>query len=162
MSEFTASNGVTVHYVVAIDGTARLLGTSPRPSGGEWTEATASPEGIEALREFFRAEEDKRLGRWRWAENPEYVVYPGPGEMREALVISEVHGCWGSWSETEAIREGGYDTLAAAAVAYFDAHPNPKPWHDAKDGETWVLTVNGVEGAWAFRNREWERVSDGY
>ncbi|MBC8726083.1 hypothetical protein F6X37_32465 [Paraburkholderia sp. 31.1] len=75
MNEFTASNGVTIRYTVGIDGAKRLIGTSPRPSGDEWTEATASPEGIEALREFFRAEEDKRLGRWGVVKRARMVLF---------------------------------------------------------------------------------------
>jgi hypothetical protein len=27
-----------------------------------------------------------------------------------------------------------------AARAYFDAHPEPKPWHHAKPGDVWIIT----------------------
>jgi len=30
---------------------------------------------------------------------------------------------------------------------FFEHEANHKPWHDAKSGEVWVLTVDGVESA---------------
>ena len=33
------------------------------------------------------------------------------------------------------------DPVESAARAYFDAHPESKPWHDAKEGEVWAVTV---------------------
>ena len=32
--------------------------------------------------------------------------------------------------------------LQEVAREYFDAHPEPKPWHDAKPGEVWVLRIH--------------------
>lgn len=145
MSEFTASNGVTIRYTAGVDA-VRLIGTSPRPSGGEWTDATASPWGTEALREFFRAEDDERLGRWRWPENPDYVVYHWSRPHSAGVVVL---------SETQAVPSRvlyvGCDPdnptpEYRAARAYFDAHPEPKPWWDADVDEAWELTVNGDTG----------------
>lgn len=31
---------------------------------------------------------------------------------------------------------------------FFAAHPEPKPWHEAKPGEVWELTHDGNLGAW--------------
>jgi len=128
LNDFTASNGIRVWIegdVLHADHPADYF--NPQTDGS-----------IQALREFFRAEDDERLGRWRWPEDPEYVVYPGTFSMREAQVVSEEKGCWGQWSEAEARREAPRDRLAAAAVAYFDAHPEPKPrpWASA-DVITW-------------------------
>jgi hypothetical protein len=129
MNEHTASNGVKItRYTDSLDAV-----------DGDASAAWMAPRVVKALREFFRAEEDERLGRWRWPENPEFVVYPGSLSMREAQVVSEEKGCWGQWSEAEARRDAGRDRLAAAAVAYFDAHPAPV-WHGAKPGEAWVVT----------------------
>ena len=58
-----------------------------------------------------------------------------PGAIRYAS-RAQVPQCW---SSNEA-------TYVAAARAYFDAHPEPKPWHDAKPGEAWELTANGDTG----------------
>lgn len=144
MSDFTASNGITIRYTVGIDGAARLIGTSPRPTEDAWTEATASPEGIEALREFFRAEEDKRLGRWRWPENPDYVVYPD-GTSR--LVLRESTGRQMMISlHDRKVMETYLDSYVGAARAFDDAHPEPKPWWGADVDEAWELTVNGDTG----------------
>jgi hypothetical protein len=138
MNEYTASNGVSLQ----VD---RYEDLRIRGAGGRTWHMVTNVEGAKALREFFRAEEDERLGRWRWPENPDYVVYPGSLSMREAQVVSEEKGCWGQWSEAEARRDARRDRLAAAAVAYFDAHPEPKPWHEAKPGEVWLLTFTGFE-----------------
>jgi hypothetical protein len=130
MNEYTASNGVKItRYTDSLDAV-----------DGDASAAWMAPRVVKALREFFRAEEDERLGRWRWPENPEFVVYPGSLSMREAQVVSEEKGCWGQWSEAEAHRDAGRDRLSAAAVAYFDANPEPKPWDSAKVGEVWEFT----------------------
>lgn len=145
MSEFTASNGVTIRYMAGIDGAVRLIGTSLRPSGDEWTDATASPEGIEALREFFRAEDDKRLGRWRstidaaWTAvvqaDSGYVFFRhDDGEC--GFTVAPDRSNMPSWS-----RE-----LQEVAREYFDAHPEPKPWWGADVDEAWELTANGDTG----------------
>jgi hypothetical protein len=103
----------------------------------EWT---ASTEGIDALREFFRAEEDERLHRWRSPEHPEYIVHIHEGG-RYVWVSKEVGG-----SSTGAFYRGAKDTMGEYAVArvaraYFDAHPEPKPWHAAQHDEIWLLTT---------------------
>ena len=130
MSVFKASNGMEVTLWQECVG---------------W-EHTRLPYGATvALREFFRHKEDERLGRWRWPENPDYVVYP-PDRVP--------NGGGGVWvlceSDPGSIRysapsdkttdpsEEGYDR---AARAYFDAHPEPKPWEDAEPGDVWVITL---------------------
>lgn len=142
MNEFTASNGVTIRYKVGIDGAGYLIGTSPGLSGDEWTDASASPEGIEALREFFRAEEDERLGRWRstidaaWTvvvqADSGYVIFRHDDGERGFSVAPDQSNM-PSWA-----RE-----LQEVAREYFDAHP--EPWHDAKAGEVWVVNFDGLK-----------------
>ena len=39
---------------------------------------------------------------------------------------------------------------ASNGVAFFDAHTEPKPWHDAKEGEVWELTFGGNADAHAW------------
>lgn len=101
---------------------------------------------VTALREFFRAEEDERLGRWRWPENPDYVVYPQGLDhdgFRYAMAVYEPTGNAGKWQEGQSVSPPMTDPQHLgiyAVAAYFDAHPEPKPaWHDAKSGEVWAI-----------------------
>ena len=134
MNDFTASNGIRVR--ITRDGELRM--ESP-----EFGNVTLGEYRIGALREFFRAEEDERLGRWRWPDNPAIVIYRYSETY--VRVVREDDGTGEDFyrSGVEANRGRSFpsDNLRAA-MWYFDAHPEPKPWHDAKPGETWRLTVN--------------------
>lgn len=139
MNEFTASNGVRVR----------------RTSGGTLAISvihfTASEEN--ALREFFQREADERLGRWRWPENPDYVVYPTVADTvtrrqaRGVTVLSEtIPRPYTVWEDNVDVLygtstdEGSRQQARAAAKAYFEAHPERKPWEDAKEGDVWIIT----------------------
>jgi hypothetical protein len=150
MTEFTASNGIRVR----MDGEDLCIRDTNYIGRN-------SPELASALREFFRAEEDSRLDRWRWPENPEWLVkYIGDHTV---VVVNEknfwVHvgrqGEFNHFHFRDARNHGDNlsDKAAAykrAAWAFFDAHPElcPKPWHDAQPNEAWVLTVDGEEYPW--------------
>ena len=124
MSEFTASNGYKV--TPNGDGANVYRGMMSTP---------IYPDEMQALHEFFQAESDKRAGRWRWAERPDYVVYD-TGDRIEVVVLDESIGYMENvWRGKE--RPGIY--IHDAARAYFEAHPEPKPWHDAKPGEVWSI-----------------------
>lgn len=105
----------------------------------------------QALREFFQHERDEELGRWRWLENPDYVVYPLPspdGRVHIVEVFSERFGQSVQYPRdyfrsTICSRNSSPEALAASD--YFAAHPEPKPWHDAKPGESWVLRFESGE-----------------
>ena len=142
MNDFTASNGVTI----TLTNYGRLIVDN---EGGTYPEMMAEGDHVQALREFFRAEEDERLGRWRWHENPDYVVYRDTERMYinqpAVIVFNETNGATAYCG-----KDGLYSTSGIgardvwcepAARAYFDAHPEPKPWHDAKPGEVWVLRI---------------------
>lgn len=105
-----------------------------------------------ALREFFQAERDAELGRWRWPENRDYVVYPN-GEY--ARVVREWEGTSESFLRQDVAQEGTWNPYRAAR-AYFEAHPEPKkPWEDAKQGEVWALKFGDQsEDSW-FVNKDW-------
>lgn len=142
MNDFTASNGVRIevrrpsdHHPLTVVGLG-LIASS-----------------VVALREFFRAEEDERLGRWRWPENPDYVVYTMHledfermfGPDLDAVILRESDGLSKGYCRSEDLGAGARWPHLDAARAYFDAHPEPKPaWHDAKPGEVWVLTTVNV------------------
>jgi len=130
---FTASNG----YAVYVRDGGRLI-----VSNGITTK-TFPVDGADTLREFFQHERDEQLGRWRWPENPDYVVYPN-GEY--ARVLREVDGTSEVFIRQDVENSVGFKP-ALAARAYFAAHPEPKPrpWRDAKEGEAWVITREGVQ-----------------
>lgn len=138
--EFKASNGVRVR----IDNPYLDLHT-----GWNW-KAVGRSEETQALREFFQAERDEELGRWRWPENPDYVVYPKVGSEVEptagARVVHEKSGrSKDVGREVISACDAVVSVFGQAARTYFDAHPEPKPWEDAKPGDIWVLSVEGVE-----------------
>lgn len=102
-----------------------------------------------ALREFFQHERDKELGRWRWPENPDYVVYPS--DDGGCTVFHEVTSGFIFFSDRTLVK--GTSEKHRAARAYFEAHSEPKPWELAKPGEVWVLTISNrgeMEGNDAF------------
>ena len=145
MDTYTASNGLTVELIDRDDDGFQKWNIGDNAgtlfTAAEWA----------ALREFFRAEEDERLGRWRWPENPDYIVYPSklystPSDPDVVHVASETNG------QGHRARRDDPDYIfgwfSQAARAYFDAHPEPKPaWHDAQPGEVWLLNIDHKNAA---------------
>ncbi len=158
METFKASNGIEIAWrdsptgtrvlqsnaerctspVVALPGWTVVGAQHPDSSGVGFTE---NSETNKALREFFLHERDKELGRWRWPENPDYVVYP-EGTSRLVVRESNGHGLRISLHDRKVL-ETHLDSYVGAARAYDTAHPEPKPWHDAEDGDVWALTGAG-------------------
>lgn len=170
MSEkFVASNGVGVD----LNGKGQLNVRHFIADGAEYYEGwrnSAIPKEVIALREFFLHERDTELGRWRWPEKPEYVVYPQPGGavnvLRESLVDETGPGVEEGIGREKANgwRSEAAGNFFAAARAFFAAHPEPKPaWHDAKPGEVWVITTSNVadEVALVVTNTSKFRYNDG-
>ena len=113
MNEFTASNGVKI-----------------RPEegyGAMVSNLTLINEEMEALREFFQAKADERAGRWRYPDEPQYVVYYD--QMRDRVTVfnenlmDEDGGCGISRGNTL-----DYPSVQHIAQAYFAAHPEPKDY----------------------------------
>ena len=137
---FTASNGVELDEY----GYMRRAGTLG--------------ELHEARKEFYQHLRDEELGRWRWPENPDYVVYPDRDKryinQPAVIVVNETNGATaycGKDGRYSASGIGASDVWCEpAARAYFDAHPETKPWHDAKPGEVWALITDesGTEYPW--------------
>ena len=110
------------------DGSARLL--------WDWRDIALTTANFAALREFFQAERDEELGRWRDPENPDMVVYPRPDQDdsygRCMSLFDESSGeFWLAWE-----RIATHDSSAR----YFAAHPEPKPWDTARPDDLWVLS----------------------
>lgn len=126
---FTASNGVTLHpHDSRMD--VNCSG-SAHPDGHK-----LSVKETEALREFFQHERDEELGRWRWPDNPQYVVYPrGDSGVR---VLRETG--MGDLEWVDRGDERSYE-FCHAARAYFGAHPERKPWHAPDAGDHWALHI---------------------
>lgn len=152
MSKFEASNGVSVRAIDTSIGVRFAVRDSdpdnaPGSTKPESVESWLDPRQVQALRELFQHERDTELGRWRWPENPDYVVYPRPdGYVR---VVCEVDGTSDSFLRQDTVNPS---TLIPVMVAraYFEAHPEPKPWHDAKPGEVWALTTDAESGEHAW------------
>lgn len=141
MNEFTASNGVTViehpEYISARSERGDLF------IGGNLL-GHALKQYVDHKLATARAEEDERLGRWRWPENPDYVVYETRNVNGDHKVIRESDGHGTLWGRDMEPAPLSSNCLEAAACAYFDAHPEPKPWYDAQPGEVWVITTSNV------------------
>jgi hypothetical protein len=145
VNEYTASNGAKVVLT-----NAGQTGYVLAEDDGTVASAYLGFEQMKAWREFARAEEDERLGRWRWPENPEYVVYPPIRDRDKIAVVNEATGnsaLYGANSPTFAATSGLMSDWTRVARAYFDAHPEPTPaWYEAREGEVWVLCL--LDEAW--------------
>ena len=113
-----------------------------RRAGGD--EGVYTLETTEALRAFFQAERDDALGRWRDTENPNVVVYPclnqDDGYGRVVWVLDEAEMVSGTVLDDRHSH--------SSASRYFAAHPDEethKPWHEAKAGEYWLVTLEGAD-----------------
>ena len=82
--DFTASNGWTVSSPDSI-GDINICS-----SKGVFLDYISS-DSIPPLREYFQAERDKELGRWRDPNNPNYVVYPRTGP-EDRNILNEKEG----------------------------------------------------------------------
>ena len=145
---FNACNGIEITMDPDREGKVYLVGRRARGDEGQYldTHATAGPEGIVALREFFQHERDEELGRWRDPDNPRLTVYPTEGyETDEITILDDVDAETYAITRARAERSQGgwwHDT----AKAYFEAHPERKPWEDAKDGEIWEFILGCSSG----------------
>ena len=121
------------------DGSARLL--------WDWRDIALTTADFEALRAFFQAERDQELGWWRDPEEPDWVVYPHKYDNDTVVVYNE------RTSSTSFPHRGATETSSGNCISirvakrYFAAHPDEethKPWHDAKAGEYWLVTLEGA------------------
>lgn len=144
---FTASNGYRMEKRAEAECDVFLLDADGESVFGDPTLFLdrLDAEDMKALREFFQAERDASLGQWRSKEHPDYVVYEtGPDDSP----ISITHEPTGSdWLRSRDPLSN--DTPSLVAREFFAAHPEPKPWHNAKPGEAWLITIDGYAHEWA-------------
>lgn len=152
--EYQASNGIKVDSETqGITGLRRIT----FDHGNHGTSVEMSAEEAVALIESLDHEKDDELGRWRWPENPDYVVYAPVGYSHYVRVLDERSAI------LEVIHrehlEGRGSLMAQAARAYFEAHPDRRPWNDAEEGDIWVLTgAGGLEQPWRRVNGVWRSI----
>lgn len=101
----------------------------------------------EARKEFYQHLRDKELGRWRskidsnWTavldDSDGMIIFRHDGGVKMFFVPSGTLNC-DRWSES----------LKEIANEYIQNHSPKKPWHAAKPGEVWVLTIDGIEHPW--------------
>lgn len=99
--------------------------------------------------EWFQAKRDADLGRWRWSENPTYIVKEGKpngdfGNGRTVHVFNEETFERFHFNERVMSANGGAPAAHQAARAFFSAHPAHHPWHDAQPGEFWLVEHMGM------------------
>lgn len=139
MTEFVASNGWKIRLTEK-SGAAMI--DVYGGSGGMVLNLLASQ--LFAVREFFQHERDIELGRWRSKGHPEYVVYPQDEENYGVIVVDESGSCNSDYvSVNMAAGSSPAPRVIEVAREFFAAHPEPKPWHNANDGEVWALGLAG-------------------
>ena len=104
----------------------------------DWSDMELPTADFKTLREYFQAERDEELGRWRDPENPDWVVYP---RRDTVYVINEYDGLPYMRERKQVAYADG--AVSEVAQRYFDTHPEPKPWDTAQPDEIWVLTIDG-------------------
>lgn len=145
MEKFTSSTGL----VVSLDAS----GIRVKNPADQWDFGSPN-DAVQAMREFFLHERDQELGRWRF--NAYLTVYEAenhqPGNRARAVnVLDERTGRLHMRHEGQAAWRETNPELSEAAAAYFAAHPEPKPWHEAKHNEIWVLQIKDCHAPEPYR-----------
>lgn len=135
---FEASNG----YIVRLDEMGDLEIVDPDGYPVEWVRGE---ELIAATAEYFQAERDEELGRWRDSVAPEYSCYPHE-DQQLVVIINETTGGVHTISREDPEPEGGSEPWDVSR-RYFEEHPLPdlRPWERAKVGEVWALVIEDYE-----------------
>ena len=131
---YTSEDGFTVY----IDENGDLCS---RDGWGELEECVVKGL-VRSVEDFYRHKRDKGLGIWRNPERPNEVVYSI--EKDRIYVLNESRGWTSIWERKQVENDAyvdhfGFDT----AHAYFTAIS--KPWHEAKEGEVWELSMESYD-----------------
>lgn len=139
MSAFAATNGIEVTDLGGKWGRSTIQFEGKTQNVDLRRTVTFEDDDLFALRERDLAQRDEDLDRWRWPDNPDYVVY-APADFTHYVRVLEERAAILEVIHREHL-DGRGSLMAQAARAYFEAHPEAKPWQDAKPGEVWVLTL---------------------
>jgi|AntRauMFilla1563_2_1112583.scaffolds.fasta_scaffold40373_2 hypothetical protein len=87
------------------------------------------------------ADRDAQVGRWRSLQHPDIVGYAVGTKGTRVNLFHEADGRSYEVSKGNVDKPwfGNYPGVHEAAREYFDTHPEPRPWQDARPGEVWVL-----------------------
>lgn len=109
---FVARNGA----IVTVDGRNKLTVLKTKDDGGV-TRISFDNTGAkaDALREFYQRQSDNELGRWRWDENADFVIYADPNDEDAVRVFNERSGAFRIICRGVPITDG----FGGAAAAYF-------------------------------------------
>lgn len=107
-----------------------------------------SPETAMDADEFFQAQRDLELGRWRCPAEPDWVAQEDEPDVYGRRTVRlfnerafEMHHL------NSLVTEGttsGELAKHRVARAFFEAHPQVKPWHGAQAGEFWQVQHMGM------------------
>lgn len=138
-THFTTTNG---YELIRYDDAKGSGGANLRDPDGRIMASFSEPTWV-ALTEAVTHERDTDLGRWRDPKNPEHLYYPlGTDRVR---LIHEGTSNARTFQRENVDQEKGWG--ADGASRYFAAHPVKQPWHDAKEGEVWLLAFSGDDPA---------------
>src|SRR5690625_2213486 len=142
-TNFTASNGIQLF------GGTGYIKWSSLTNFNQSLEFALTSVADEAFAERYQHRRDTELGRWRDPEAPDVVVSHLPSAKREATgrtvrVLDERLGAAAICNE-HLERSSDPTNAEPTAKRYFAAHPEPKPWENAKPNEVWVLTIDGQD-----------------
>ena len=160
---YTASNGITIHRLergygfANVPDSQHIIGSDAAGSGD--SRYGISDAKADALREMFRAEDDKQLGRWRSLQNPSWTAVV----QEDSGMILFRHEAGQRQFDVLSRRDLNRWTpeLQAIAREYFDAHPEPKPWQSAKRGDVWALKAGLGPNPAVFDGLAWAWVTTG-
>ena len=158
---FTATNGVQVEWGGEDEPLAWRANNIDT-----WNNDLAFDEGSMlhvALSEFFRAERDASIKRWRSKRRPNFIVRPvrGVQESADQQVIEVFHEptfmLWqyrgrpgGPRAEDSLVNGGSLKQKDFDAVAnewFAEYFPEPQEWAGAADGEIWELSGVNVNAS---------------
>lgn len=83
------------------------------------------PNRFADAEEFFQGKRDEELGRWRWPENPDYVVYRAD-DYDGFMILDEREGKTWTYHWAAIKDDPEFDGPWDAARAFFEAHPERK------------------------------------
>lgn len=115
-----------------------------------------APDEVMDAAEFFRAQQDIELGRWRYPADPEWLVREiGPDGFgrRRVQVLNERTFEMTVFNPNVTT---GESAKHRAAREFFAEHPERKPWEKAEVDHIWALTFEaGGTSPWVRTEVGW-------